>query len=258
MLSVVYEVLDRQKRPLRNHHYLAFPKAGLAFAKIPGAPFEAMRPVLEQLGGIDGTRHDALAADARGAHVWHGDTALLTARELKRRHPDFPVFTVIQSPAERLARCYEVLIQGPEPLPAFFAERRFDKSMPLAKFVEQVAVIPDMRADNLVRSQTAILSYRGRLVPDLVLEINRLEADWWRLEDLVQDRSGRTIISGPQAVPVPSPSTLARLQADDMTAAIARRYKADLARFFSVGRRTDERIQKSRPPEPGLTLPSSA
>ncbi len=173
MLHALYTAYDRRRRPLREHHYMVFPDAGLAYARVPGDPVRAMSPLISRLAECTvGTSTSNLKQVTRD--VWNGDTELLTARELKRRHPDFFVFAVVQSPIERVASTYRSVIEEKGDLPTYFRLNQFTKDMSIGEFVSQLSAHGDMGADNLLRSQSAILSYRSALVPDLIIDLESL------------------------------------------------------------------------------------
>lgn len=179
MLNRVYSILDKRIRPLRNHVYLAFPKHNIAYVRIAEPAFQMLRPVLHRLAGTEpllpACEDDSQLLDGTERLLFHGDVELLTARELKRRYPHMKVVAWVQDPLHRLAYCYDKVILKSETLPAYYAERHFSKSMTVREFVGQVATISDLEADNLFRSQSAFLSYKGTLTADLVLRIEDFE-----------------------------------------------------------------------------------
>ncbi|GGB54375.1 hypothetical protein GCM10011316_28030 [Roseibium aquae] len=251
MLSLVYDALDRQKRPLRHYNFLVFPKAGVAFARIPGAPFRAMLPVLADLADVGSCAAAASADCDKVTALWNGNMEPRTARQLKRLYPDFPVFAVVQSPVERMCSVYQDLFLGPDPLPAFFAEKRFSKQMTPAEFAARVCALPDLRADNRIRTQMAILSYRGRFIPDLVLKLDDLTKEWpQKAKDLQSNGQplAEKISARPQTQPRPDPELLDIFSSRALQAPIQRRYRADLISFFEPGPNGPTRSQLTTAP----------
>jgi len=179
MLNRVYSILDKRIRPLRNHVYLAFPKHNIAYARIAEPAFHMLRPVLHRLAGTEallpahGVNYGRQAGTER--LLFHGDVELLTARELKKRYPHMKVVAWVQDPMHRLAYCFDKIIVKSEELPAYYSERHFSKGMSAREFVGQVAAISDLEADNLFRSQSASLIYKGVLTADLVLQVEDFE-----------------------------------------------------------------------------------
>lgn len=260
MLQAMYNVIDRRRRPLRHHHYMVFADAQMAYARVPGAPMAAIRPYLRYLcdrNTLGSTTSEQNDIPSPGTGLWDSDPDLLTARELKMRHPDFAVFTVVQSPHGRIAWCYDNLIQGDAPLPAFFEENGFSKDMTRIDFIERVVQIDDLRADNLLRSQESILCRKGKLVPDLVLDLDNLAADWGKLRSLVKRQSGRDLGTGPDAA-VPITSNTHRAVTDIHAAdLLQRRYRRDYALFFGQpGPRRAQEPPRQRTPVLGTQMPT--
>ena len=235
MLQAMYDVFDRQRRPLRNRHYMVFRKARVGYARIPGAPMATVFPVLKMLSGQAAGPYatQAYASDYTG--LWEGDIELLTASELKRRHPDFPVFTIVQYPHTRLAACYEHLILGDADLPAYFEEYRFRKQMPINEFLERVLETTDLGADNLLRSQASMLHHKGALVPDLVLDFNKLPSDWSKLRSLLKRQSNVDIGAVPAAIEMPTHETAEAIRNSQYFEQVLRHYRRDYKMFFDNG-----------------------
>ncbi|WP_417673979.1 hypothetical protein [Roseibium sp.] len=232
MLQAMYDVFDRQRRPLRNRHYMVFRKARVGYARIPGAPMATVFPVLKMLSGLAEDPHATQAYTTDYTGLWDGDIELLTASELKRRHPDFPVFTIVQYPHSRLAACYEHLILGDTDLPAYFEESRFRKQMPVNEFLERVLETTDLVADNLLRSQASILHHKGLLVPDLILDFNKLPSDWSKLRSLLKRQSNLDIGEGPAAIEMPTHETAEAIRNSQYFGQVLRHYRRDYKLFF--------------------------
>lgn len=235
MLQAMYNVIDRRRRPLRHHHYMVFAEAQMAYARVPGAPMAAVRPYLRYLcdrNTLNSATPDSSNISSPDTALWDRDPDLLTARELKMRHPDFAVFAVVQSPQGRIAWCYDNLIQCSAPLPAFFEENGFSKDMTRTDFIERAVQVDDLRADNLLRSQESILCHKGKLVPDLVLDLDNLTADWGKLRSLVKRQSGRDLGTGPAATAPITTNTHRAVTDTHAAALLQRRYRRDYALFF--------------------------
>jgi len=237
MLNRVYSIFDRRIRPLRNHVYLAFPKHNIAYARIAEPAFQVLRPVLHRLAGTEsllpkkGTTADQMAGTER--LLFHGDVELLTARELKKRHPDMKVVAWVQDPLHRLAYCYDKIIVKSEELPAYYDERHFSKSMSPREFVGQVAAISDLEADNLFRSQSASLTYKGLLTANLVLKVEDFEQSLAKF----LSESGIGIRSLPASryrlTSFVTQSTLRAFNDAVLVQKLRQRYRADYEMFYS-------------------------
>ncbi|WP_417670491.1 hypothetical protein [Roseibium sp.] len=252
MLRVLYQSIDRHRRPLRDHHYLAFPKFGIAYARVPGAPYQAVAPLIDHLSTADTNAFRTAASTARSC-AWSGTMDLLTARELKRRHPEFPVFTVVQSPGERIASAYQTVIEDADSLlPTYFSENQFDKDMSLLEFIDRACLSRDMSADNLLRSQASILKYRGQLVPDITFDLAALRDTPEQLVERLCEYSREEISTADVLVtpPQPKPVHTEVLQRLDVRAKLRERYRQDYQLFFDNDRETGQsRIGTLRPAE---------
>lgn len=237
MLNRVYSIFDKRIRPLRNHVYLAFPKHNIAYARVAEPAFQMLRPVLHRLAGTEALlpARQRATREVAGTErlLFHGDVELLTARELKRRHPDMKVVAWVQDPAHRLAYCFERVIQTDEPLPAYYAERHFTKDMTPEAFVGQIAAISDLEADNLFRSQSASLTYKGLLTADLVFKLEEFEQS-------VATFFRESALGGPTLSPAPylpsnfvSGRTLKAFADNGLIRKLRRRYRSDYTLFYS-------------------------
>lgn len=227
MFQAAYAAYDRVRRPLRNHHYMAFPAAGIAFARIPGMPYEAARPLLAAISG------DIVPSECETDHQgWLASTELLTARELTRRYPDIFIFAFVQNPAERIASSYQNLMASKRDLPTFYRDHQFVSGMSLEDFTSRLLAIGDFRADNLFRGQAAMLTYKGRLMPDMSIRLDRLKAEWPTLAEAIKQRAKVDIGQHPP-VSYRVPEMTAQINRDSsLISQLKRRYKKDYRAFF--------------------------
>ncbi len=232
MLHALYNVVDRSRRPLRNHHFMVFRKAKVAYARILGTPLQSIYPFLQLLSRQNPGASQQELTPRDSLRLWDGDIELLTARELKRRHPEFPVFALVQTPEARIASCYERLIQGDLPLPAFFTENRFYKDMPINAFLDRIGGIPDLMADNRIRSQASILCYKQQLVPDLTIDVDRIGEGWHKLRALVKKQSGLDFGAVPVKAGFPSTSTVSAVRKSAAFGEIIKKYRRDYSLFY--------------------------
>lgn len=253
MLRNLYHSLDRRRRPLRERHYLVFRSYGLIYARIPGDPYTTMMPLIAHLAGVDASNTAAAARSGQNG-IWGGDVELMTAREVKKRHPDYSVFAVVQRPEERLARAYESLIcDHTADLPTYFCDRQFNKSMTMEEFVAKISLLSDMSADNMFRSQSSMLSYRGQLVPDLIYSTDQLRHETDELFLELEKRSAKTLdLSGVHLHVGYADDTRASFDhSPDTIQKIRLRYESDYRQFFSKTRRSNA---ASKPLQPVASL----
>lgn len=231
MLNRVYSIFDKRIRPLRNHVFLAFPKHNIAYARIAEPAFQLLRPVLHRLAGTEGllpaNSPDADAPSGSERLLFHGDVELLTARELKRRHPDMKILAWVQDPLHRLAYCYEKIILNSDPMPSYYRERYFAPSMTPDEFVNQVSGISDLEADNLFRSQTAFLTYKGTLAADVVLPLEDFERSLTRFFAESRLKSRALAVAPYRLSSFVSQSTLRAFSEAALMQKLKRRYRSD-------------------------------
>ena len=237
MLSRVYSVFDKKRRPLRNHVYLAFPEHNFAYARATEPAFRLLAPFLNYLAGNVVseviTENDLSLSSQLERQLFHGNVELLTARELKRRYPDMKIFAWVQDPIERLAYCYEKVILADEPLPSYYSERFFDKGMSVKEFVEHVSTISDLEADNLFRSQTATLSYKGMLTADIVLPLEHFEQSFGLFMSEFSLKHRPRWTTKYRVSDYISSSTLRAFSDAALSLKLQRRYRSDYASLFS-------------------------
>ena len=237
MLNRVYSIFDKRIRPLRNHVYLAFPKHNIAYARIAEPAFHMLRPVLHRLAGTEDlvpvNEPEAQHPSGSERLLFHGDVELLTARELKRRHPDMKVLAWVQDPVHRLAYCYEKVILNSESIPAYYQERHFSNAMTPEDFVNQVAGISDLEADNMFRSQAAFLTYKGMLTADVVLPLEDFEQSLIRFFDESKLKRRAISIAPYRLSSFVTQSTLRAFNDTALVQKLKRRYRSDYALFYS-------------------------
>lgn len=228
MLKALYNAFDRRRRPLREHHFLAFPDLGFAYARVPNAASDVVRRTLGKLVASP----DLLPG--KSGVPWIDGAELLTARQLQRRHPNLFVFTVLRDPLTRLAACYRRQIEDRSDLPDSWKMRGFEPNMSFRDFTIRICEIGDLTAENQYRSQTAILAYKGRFIPQFFVRFERLESDWFSLRQLLSDR-GTVDIGG-------LPARVAPYRERDLRTSntldpwvfelVRRRYRHDFRNFY--------------------------
>ncbi|MEM9633127.1 MAG: sulfotransferase family 2 domain-containing protein [Pseudomonadota bacterium] len=237
MLNRVYAMFDKRRRPLRNHVYLAFPDHNIAYARATEPAFRVLAPILNCLAGNFSAatlKRDATLDSCKLERLlFHGNVELLTARELKRRYPQMTIVAWVQDPLHRLAYCYEKIILTDDPLPSYYSERYFDKSMSPAEFVAHVCGISDLDADNLFRSQKATLSYKGTMTADIVLRLEQFDSSLERFLSESALKQAPKASADYHVSDYVSDQTLSSFANEALGRKLQRRYKADYNLFYS-------------------------
>lgn len=245
MLHSLYSAIDRRRRPLREHHFVTFPDLKVAYARVPGCPARTLAALVDRLSSSAFSRNKIADGEALSGAVparvsspnypdptlvWHRDADLFTARDLRRKLPDAFVFALIQNPFERVADSFVSVIESKTPLPTFFADNGFSKDMTLDQFAARVATTSDLSCDNQLRTQTSILKHEGRLVPDLILSMDRLHLQWSRLRGQLWERSRVDI--GPKAPRISTSPRVLEMAKSLTTSPAARELRRRFARDY--------------------------
>ena len=117
-----------------------------------------------------------------------GQKCRISIRRLKRLYPGWLAFSFVRNPWDRLVSTYhqkvdlenanpEMMIDG---VYRGFRERHLPvrPDMTFEAFAKLVCSIPDSKTDKHLRSQTSFLVRDGRLVVDVVGQLERVDEDW--------------------------------------------------------------------------------
>jgi Sulfotransferase family/Phytanoyl-CoA dioxygenase (PhyH) len=113
---------------------------------------------------------------------------------IARRYPGYLHWAVVRDPFDRFVSFYTDKIQetvGGSGMNNHLRRLGFERGMPFAGAVELACAVPDSRTDAHLRSQTSsLLGPDGRLLPELLLRFEQLEADWALLAHVVAVKTG--------------------------------------------------------------------
>lgn len=143
-------------------------------------------------------------------------------------------FTFVRHPVARLYSCWNnKVIENTGEMSRRFTDMGVTRGMGFAEFVDRVAAAPDDSCDIHVRSQTAILTLDGHVLPDFVGRVENITADWKHIRYEIQMRSGLKL------GPMQQRNVRNNTQADvmfDMARPVRRkildRYLADFEMFY--------------------------
>ncbi|WP_013325563.1 sulfotransferase family protein [Gloeothece verrucosa] len=110
-------------------------------------------------------------------------------RPKKNEYPEYTIFSFVRNPYDRLVSCYrdKVLdVKQRYSVPYFDTKLGYypyyiPHDISFAEFVQIIVKIPDYLADNHFKSQYAILSSYGKLLPDFIGRMETLQQDWEKL-----------------------------------------------------------------------------
>lgn len=227
--------LYRRINPGVERHVMWLPGARIGYFRIAKAANSSIRTALAQTFELTSSAghapsKDAFWAEQGRARVWRMRPAAYALHPATRAGWSF---TFVRHPVARLYSCWHnKVVENPVLLPGM-AEMGITPGMDFDAFVEVVARTPDTESEIHLRSQTSIVSWRGRVLPDFVGRVEKVGADWNHVRYEIRMRCGidpgpmlrrnmRKQI-GPEIAKTLSPETCAR---------IATRYAEDFRLFY--------------------------
>jgi len=228
VLQPLLRAYQRRRRPLNDHHFLVLEGAGLAYCRTPHSADHSIRSALLRLADAGAPQGPAYATGT--LRDWTDGLTLLSARQLTRRFPDAIVFTVLRDPLSRLAASYLACVRGkiPAGAGALAGEDGFEA------FAAAVCRTPDWKSPNSIRSQSAILTYKGRLLPSHFIRYENRKTDWNVVRRRILASEGPDI--GALSLGIdPDAEAVTKLASSlpaPLVQAVRRRYRKDYARFY--------------------------
>lgn len=98
----------------------------------------------------------------------------------KPQNTDYNIFSFVRNPYDRLVSCYrDKVVEGHYfSKAAKISQNYIPSNISFEEFVKIVCNIPDFLSDKHFKSQYALLSHNGKLLPDFVGHFETLEQDW--------------------------------------------------------------------------------
>lgn len=224
--------------PSAERHVIWLPKARIGYFRVAKAANTSIRTALAHSFGLTSNKghtpgKDAFWAEQGRKQVMRMRTARFALHPGLRRGWSF---SFVRHPVARLYSCWENKVVENPVLSPGMAEMGIVPDMDFAAFVAVVARTPDTKSEIHLRSQTSILTWRGRVVPDFVGRVERAEADWAHVRAEMQVRCG--VDPGPMLrrnMRGQSAPEIAERLTPDTLAQIKRRYAKDFQLFYPAG-----------------------
>lgn len=150
-------------------------------------------------------------------------------------------FSFVRHPVSRLYSCWNNKIVENTALTPGFVNMGTSLGMDFDSFVKHIADSSDATCDIHVRSQTAILTDNGHLVPNFIGRVENIETDWAHVQYEVKTRTGINLgeimkkntrgKTTPDIAQTLAPRTLQLIQD---------RYQSDFDLFYPSGARPSE------------------
>lgn len=197
--KAVREPLERGWRALQRHlphalrpHVIVVRPWKVAYLRVPKVANTSVKLALAKGLKLPNLPELSRTNDAYWRKVRPEDVQLIPLARLRLdpTYSDFWSFAVVRHPVERLVSCYRNKIVRNDSLSASFVRLGFDQEMSFEEFARRVCEISDAQADVHFVSQSALLSLGGKLVGDLVIPMNDLNARWSEVQEEIKRRSG--------------------------------------------------------------------
>ena len=226
----------RRINPGVERHVMWLPEGGIGYFRIGKAANSSIRTALASAFGLSSPSGHIPSKDA----FW-GEQARHKVQRMRPAtyalHPATRAgwsFTFVRHPVARLYSCWHnKVVENPVLLPGM-ADMGITPGMDFDAFVEVVARTPEAGTEIHLRAQSAIFTWRGRVLPDFVGRVEEAEADWAHVRREIRMRCGRDIgpmlqrnvrqqHAGAEIAETLAPETLARIKA---------RYAEDFRLFY--------------------------
>lgn len=226
----------RQINPGVERHVMWLPEGSIGYFRIGKAANSSIRTALATAFGLSSPTGQIPSKDA----FWAEQPRHKVRRMRPATYALAPAtragwsFTFVRHPVARLYSCWHnKVIENPDLLPGM-AAMGITHGMAFDAFVEVVARTPETETEIHLRAQSAIVTWRGRLLPDFVGRVEDVKADWAHVRREIRMRCGRDIgpmlqrnvrrqYSGPEIAETLAPETLSRIRA---------RYDEDFRLFY--------------------------
>ncbi|MCZ0811369.1 MAG: sulfotransferase family protein [Pseudomonadota bacterium] len=226
------------RRPASGHnprHVILLPRHGIAYVRVPKAANSSVKAALALAFELRSKADAPVSQDRFWNHVAQGEALRLTpGRFVSGGYATRCwTFTFVRHPVARLYSCWNNKVIENTALSPAFERMGVRTGMSFADFVRAVGDTPDDRADIHVCSQAAILEFRGKPVADFVGRLESIQADWARINQEIETRTGiapgRMRRKNVRGMTMPD---VAESLPDDVLARIRRRYARDFALFY--------------------------
>lgn len=176
--------------PPDNRHVFWFREPDIAYFRIAKAANSSIRTLLAQSFGISGV--EGLHPGRNEFWKYQREVSNLTrvGFGLRADRDATLSFSFVRHPAARLYSCWNNKVIENPVLGGAFVKLGVVRGMDFGDFVERVAATPDGRMDVHAISQTSVLTWRGKLLPEFVGRVENVEEDWNRLRERIYERTG--------------------------------------------------------------------
>lgn len=176
-----------------ERHYIWVPGLKTVYARVPKAANSSIRALLlKHLTLTEAQLEGKYNSDGYWAGLPADQAQTMTAEQL-RAHPEASAawcFTFVREPFARLYSCWNNKVIENPTLSDRMQAMGIETGMPFADFVDRTLASDDGACDIHLRSQAAILTLDGAVVPDFVGRVERVDRQFARVRKKVMALSG--------------------------------------------------------------------
>ncbi|PCI59796.1 MAG: hypothetical protein COB37_10895 [Kordiimonadales bacterium] len=224
-----------QSMKKKNGHYLALPRHGLVYARIPKAANSSIKHTMHDfLFEPQENTNRKVNQDRYWAEHESGLADLVDIRGLQKKYSDFFVFTFVRNPFCRIASCYfdKIARREHRSKPSKFKGKGFREGMSFRDFVVHISGIKDKNANVHFRAQSSMLLHRGSNICDFVGRVENMDADWATLQKLVLTKLGHTLPDVRKVHQSKSRPKTAEMYDAELIRLVRERYASDFELFY--------------------------
>lgn len=168
----------------------------LAYARVPKAANTAIKVAMAEALGLKEKSAGRISRDAFWRTVDPMTVAVVSPSEFATdRYRDYFCFSVVRHPFSRIVSCYKNKILRNTAMRKGFRRDGFSPGMTLDDFIGVVVRTQDRSCNVHVQSQAAMLTYKGRVLPQMAVKHEALGIGWPKIAQRVAEHCGATLPS---------------------------------------------------------------
>lgn len=167
--------------PVFERHYLCLPQHQLVYCRVPKAANSSIRDVMARLIGLKPRAPDVYAnQDWYWSRIPSEQATAMTRKQFLNSafFRQGWSFTFVRHPVSRMYSCWHNKVVANKTLSPKFLEMGITEGMSFEGYIERVAACDDLSCDIHVRSQMALIAFEGRILPNFVGRVERMDEDW--------------------------------------------------------------------------------
>lgn len=224
--SLTLQTLDFASGYRRHLYYpfIVFPRHEIVFLAVPRSGSTSMEFALTPLLGSGMNFQSTRLKDHKFRHYMRS----CNPREVATRYARFFKFTFVRNPWTRLYSCYLTRVRiKPN---RYFRYFGLDRCRNFEDFVLRVCDIPDENADSHFISQSYLLTYNDRFLPDRVFRFESYADGFQESRRMIKEKTGISLLEMPHYHKTAS-RDYRNEYSTRLVDLVGKRYQADCDRF---------------------------